>query len=502
MPALTIEFEAEHSGCCPEPTELTHLLEEMLEEEISEGERRTVALSHVYQCDACQQRLENLSARASEAAPWLRGRPAAMTAGVVSQVKSRGIPSLESVTPGGAAADTLDESAREVEDHRDLDFSVDLLPDGERRFCLLDILGEGGMAVVFRCRDLQSGQDLAVKVLRHRHTASDTIVDQFRSEARLQARLAHRLIAPVLETGTLTDGRPYTLMEYRPGRTLAEQMRRVDSETRSDLLDLFGQLCAVMAHAHRRRVVHRDLKPSNILVGLHGELTVIDWGLADESAERAVPGLHSSIAASLPYALDHIAGTPGYVAPEQCTGAAAEPSADVYSLGVILAEMLTGRRFPADERLPADPQSMEQAAARIVAAVRRSGASAELIRLVTRCLAIAPADRPRDAGELLVEYDRIASRLRDKRSGDGKGMDWPLSGRDVCKNPLELAFLGGRRKASMALRDQKGRPPERVICGTYSRSSRALTLAPKSCSLRERRSSVARMSAMSSSTTG
>lgn len=529
MAALLKQFEPELSRSCLEPTQFLQLLDETLP-----GESRAAANLYV---DRRHNSQEHLAARTSDAGSRRKVGYASpiSTAQVISQLKSRGLPALDAgPTTDIVTADTVSDAALEAEDRRDREFMVDLLPDGAQRFRPLGVLGEGGMAVVFRCRDACSGQEVAVKVLRHRHTTNEEIVEQFFRETRIQTRLAHTHVAGVLEAGTLADARPYSVMEYRRGHTLAQQIHRAKSGSNCDLLDVFRQLCEAMAYAHRQGVVHRDLKPSNILVGHRGEVTVLDWGLSDERAAGALPGMTPYTPVSIPCFFRHVAGTPGYVAPEQIKGASIEPTADVYSLGVILAEILTGERLPPIAQFTDDELEMEQAAAGIVATVRRSGAPAELVDLVDRCLSVAPADRLSDAGKLLAEWERLVSAGR--RDAVSKGapfsprllsmddgykqihraispvrhnphcrpaaMNWRDLEEDGCKKPTELAFVEGRQKADTSLHRTKRQLSECELCRTYSKFSRAHTSAPKFCSPPEKRSSAAVTNAISYSTTG
>lgn len=401
MAALMSEIEPEISSCFPTAT-LSQLLEGTLE-----SEQQMAVLSHLECCDICKQRLDHLSGQSSQQSNGFCGeRLAADSAqAVITQVRSRGLPLFE-LTATDREADTVNEAVRKAQEQQDREFTADLLPDDQQLFELVDAIGEGGMAVVFRCRDTRLDRDVAVKVLRHRHVNNGEIAEQFRREAEIQKCLAHRQVAKVLESGTLRDGRPYIMMEYHPGRTLANIMRDDSVET-YDVQHIFRQLCEIIAFTHRQGFVHRDLKPSNILVSSNEKVTVLDWGLGGNQTEPAGCKIPSCLTDSMPYASYQVAGTPGYIAPEQYRSAWAKPSADVYSLGVIFAELLTGKSLTTGLKLTDDENLAEQVSERILPAIRRSGVSDETVRLVARCLAIAPDNRPRDARQLLSEYDRL-----------------------------------------------------------------------------------------------
>lgn len=187
------------------------------------------------------------------------------------------------------------------------------------RYELLEPIGRGGMGVVFRGRDRELDREVAIKI-----TAWSTIEDaeRLRAEARILARLEHPGIVPVHDVGRLPDGRVFTVMMLVRGDRLDA---RAAALPLLDRLRLFDRICETVAFAHARGLVHRDLKPANIMVGEHGQVLVLDWGLAcSERAER-VEGAGG--------------GTEGYMAPEQASSAV-DLRADVYALGVILRDLV------------------------------------------------------------------------------------------------------------------------------------------------------------------
>jgi serine/threonine protein kinase len=200
-------------------------------------------------------------------------------------------------------------------------------PDAGARYEVGTLLGRGGMGAVYAARDRVLGRDVAIKVLA---LAADGPGDGERlaREARLLARLEHPGIVTVHDVGTLADGRPFYVMRLVRGVRLDQYAER---ETRGELLRIFLRVCDAVAFAHARGIVHRDLKPGNIMVGEFGEALVLDWGIARSLGEPAA---------------DAVAGTPGFMAPEQAAGLAGPPDArtDVFGLGAILRELL--RRSP------------------------------------------------------------------------------------------------------------------------------------------------------------
>ena len=203
-------------------------------------------------------------------------------------------------------------------------------------YTLVRQVGEGGMGVVFEATREDVGKTVALKLVRHGRLASPEHLRRFRLEQRVLARLEHANVARLLDAGVADSGLPYLVMEYVDGRPIDEHCdaHRLTVEQR---LVLFGQVCDAVQYAHRHLVVHRDLKPSNILVTSDGVVKLLDFGIAALLAEggEADGRLTRTGLAML---------TPQYAAPEQVSGAAVTTASDVYALGILLFELLTGQR--------------------------------------------------------------------------------------------------------------------------------------------------------------
>lgn len=215
-------------------------------------------------------------------------------------------------------------------------------------------LGVGGMGVVFQVEDTRLDRQAALKLMKAEQNDPDE-TRRFWREARITARLDHPSIPPVYESGTTTSGQNYLLMRFIEGRTFAESIKdyhlhgRAEKTLRS-LLEVLLKVAEAVAYAHSRRVIHRDLKPDNIMVGQFGEVMVMDWGLARDFSEKVDSG-RRSYAQTRADSSDQtggltqsgdILGTPGYMSPEQARSQEVDEKTDVFSLGCILVEVLTG----------------------------------------------------------------------------------------------------------------------------------------------------------------
>jgi serine/threonine-protein kinase len=192
-------------------------------------------------------------------------------------------------------------------------------------------LGSGGMAEVYRARDLTLERTVAVKILREDYSSDPAFRQRFHQEAKAAANLSHPSIVTIHDFG-LDAGRLFIVMEFIPGTDLKTILQSRGRFTVENALPLMIQAAAGVGYAHRAGLVHCDIKPQNMLVTPDQRLKVTDFGIA-----RALASIHPDEQSSVVW------GSPQYFAPEQAAGMAPSPASDVYSLGVILYEMLTGR---------------------------------------------------------------------------------------------------------------------------------------------------------------
>src|SRR5215470_2785264 len=197
------------------------------------------------------------------------------------------------------------------------------------RYHVLERIAAGGMGEVYRAQDAVLAREVAIKVL-HRSLASDQgFVDRFRREARAAATLNHPNIVAVYDWGAV-DGIYYMVMEYVQGRSVRELLNADGSLAPAQAAEVLRQTLAALEHAHARGIVHRDLKPENILITNDGVVKLTDLGLA-----RAFADAKNTRAGA-------VTGTVQYLAPEQIRGEPADPRSDLYSLGIVAYELLTG----------------------------------------------------------------------------------------------------------------------------------------------------------------
>ncbi len=199
------------------------------------------------------------------------------------------------------------------------------------RYQLIDPIGTGGMAVVFKAIDQMLERTVAVKILRDDFSGDSDFREKFKQEAKAAANLSHPNIVTVYDFG-IDDDRVFIVIEFIDGTDLKSLIREKGRFSIEDTVGLMAQACAGVGYAHRAGLVHCDIKPHNMLVSKDFRLKVTDFGIA-----RALATIHPEEKSEVVW------GSPHYFSPEQAGGSAPSPASDVYSLGVILYEMLTGK---------------------------------------------------------------------------------------------------------------------------------------------------------------
>src|SRR5260370_24719039 len=203
---------------------------------------------------------------------------------------------------------------------------------------------QGGFATLYRARHLESGRPAALKLMHQQLTRSPQLLKRFKQEAETLVELRHPNIVELFEYGELRDGRPFRAMEWLRGRNLRAELKAGGSLSAKEALQVMEEVGAALGAAHRRGVVHRDLKAENVMAVPEGawfRAKVVDFGLVKWTAERLTETQLTSTGMVL--------GTPVAMAPEQIRGQAPDACTDIYALGLLLYQLVTGR-LPVQER--------------------------------------------------------------------------------------------------------------------------------------------------------
>jgi serine/threonine protein kinase len=258
------------------------------------------------------------------------------------------------------------------------------------RFRIEREIGTGGMGAVYLATHLDLERPVAVKIIRREFAGDADVADRFLREARTMAKLRHPNAAMIFDAGNLPDGRHFIVMEFVEGETLSQALAREGRFSFSKAVGIATQICDVLEEAHRLGIVHRDLKPSNILLGKRG-VCVLDFGVAKVLASSA-----ESTATHASTGSGQLVGTPRYMSPEQCLGQRVGARSDLYSLGVLVYEMLAGRPPFVDPLQSALLVKQATAAAPPLPRLRQD-IPRSLALAVHSLLAKRPEDRPRTA---------------------------------------------------------------------------------------------------------
>jgi eukaryotic-like serine/threonine-protein kinase len=279
------------------------------------------------------------------------------------------------------------------------DYNVAVLQVVDTRYRAIELLGSGGMAEVYLAHDAVLDRDVALKVLSRRYADDDEVIERFRSEARSAAALSHPNIVSIYDRGETEDGTYYIVMEYVAGGILSERILRVGPFPTPTAAAVAIQVAEALEEAHRRGIVHRDVKPQNILVTESGDVKVADFGIARAASSATLT--RTGI----------VLGSVHYMSPEQALGLPVGPRSDLYSLGAVLYEMLTGEP-------PYDAENPISIAMKHVDGFLRPpqevdpSISEGMNAITVRLLAKDPEERYPDAVSLVKDLDRVRQGLR------------------------------------------------------------------------------------------
>jgi eukaryotic-like serine/threonine-protein kinase len=275
------------------------------------------------------------------------------------------------------------------------DSLIDTLFDG--RYRIQRKLGAGGMADVYLAEDQELGRRVAIKILNGRHANDDQFIERFRREAKNAAALNHPNIVSIYDRGEAEETY-YIAMEFLDGRTLKELIVSRGAAPVNVAIEYARQILSALRFAHRHGIVHRDIKPHNVMVDGEGRVKVTDFGIARAGTSQMTEA-------------GSIVGTAQYLSPEQARGGEVDPRSDLYSLGIVLYELLTGKT-PFDGETPVEIAMKHLSTAPKPPSKLRPGIPPELDMVVMRALAKNPDDRYQSADEMEGDLDRVARGAR------------------------------------------------------------------------------------------
>ena len=294
------------------------------------------------------------------------------------------------------------------------------------RYKVVSRLGTGGMADVFLAEDQQLGRKVALKLLHRRFAEDPGFVERFRREAQAAAGLQHPNVVSVYDRGAF-DGTYYIAMEYLPGRSLKQLIRDEAPLDPVRAIDITIQILKAARFAHRRGVIHRDLKPHNVIVDDADHAKVTDFGIARAGASDMTE-------------TGSIMGTAQYLSPEQAQGHAVSAGSDLYSIAVVLYEMLTGRvPFDADSAVTIALKHVSEAPP--PPTIINPSVPAELEQVVMWALNKNPADRPANADQFIAALEQAKAAILSGERG----------GQRTASMAALAAVAAGRYAASAAL---------------------------------------------------
>src|SRR3954454_11142273 len=270
------------------------------------------------------------------------------------------------------------------------DTLLNTLFDG--RYRIVRKLGTGGMANVYLAEDEVLGRRVAIKILNDRHAGDDQFVERFRREAKNAAGLSHPNIVSIYDRGE-AEGTYYIAMEFLDGRSLKELIVSRGPAPVNVAIEYARQILGALRFAHRNGIVHRDIKPHNVLVDGEGRLKVTDFGIARSGVSQMTE-------------VGSIIGTAQYLSPEQARGSAVGPTSDIYSVGVVLYEMLTGE-VPFTGDTPVGIMMKHQSAIPDPPSRRNPQVPRDLDLIVLRALAKNPKHRYQSAEEMTADLERV-----------------------------------------------------------------------------------------------
>ena len=300
---------------------------------------------------------------------------------------------------------------------------------------MLKVLGDGGMARVYLARDNVLERDVALKFLRDAYADDEGFVERFRREAKNAASLNYPSIVQVYDQGRTEDGTYFMAMEYVPGGTLKGRLVREGPLDPREAAWIAARVAEALETAHARGIVHRDIKPQNVLLTASGDPKVADFGIARAASSKTITETNL------------VLGTASYMSPEQVRGERAGPASDLYSLGVVLYEMLTGELpYQADDPIATAMKHLNEPLPH--PAKVNPEVPEELDALVVKLLAKEPEDRYASAATLAEDLRRVRNGLPPLAAGFSEGKTIPTQEEAGGMRPAPPIVAPGRAQGA------------------------------------------------------
>jgi len=265
------------------------------------------------------------------------------------------------------------------------------------RYEIIEELGTGGMGKVYRVEDKKINQEIALKLIKPEIAADKRTIERFNNELKTARMISHRNVCRMFDLGE-SQGSHFITMEYVPGQDLKSLIRQTGKLTSETAISIAKQVCEGLTEAHRLGVVHRDLKPSNIMIDREGDVRIMDFGIAHSRSTKDITGAGVMI------------GTPEYMSPEQTEAKEVDQRSDIYALGVILYEMVTGK-VPFEGHTPLSVALKQKSEAPQDPIELNPQLSEDLSRVILKCMEKDKSKRYQRAEEIFSELNRIGKDL-------------------------------------------------------------------------------------------
>jgi len=321
--------------------------------------------------------------------------------GVESHKSADGITEVADLNSNDATASGASDLKREPGNSVEIEIPKCI----DDRFDVLEVLGKGGMGTVYKVRDREVGSIFALKLLHQNLQSDPAVLKRFEQEAKAAEQLDHPNLVPTYSHGVTSSGEPYLLIEYVEGETLAKIIEREGALDADRAIALFEQICSALSYAHDKKIIHRDIKPANIIIsktpGGDYVIRVVDFGIAKtiNEVDRSTRNLTQT---------GEVFGSPHYMSPEQCLGLMLDEKSDIYSLGCVMFEAMSGKPpFAGSNPIQLVVKHINDKPKPYLPKFSASKMEQSLQSIALKCLEKEAVDRFQDVGEIEHALERI-----------------------------------------------------------------------------------------------